>query len=69
MLEFGIILIGTGLIVLLYGRRMVSSANKMASQNSSLGKEYSKLVKRGMRVLDIVGITLIVLGIIMATIR
>ncbi len=85
MLELGLILIGTGLIVLLAGRAMVNSTNKTVDDSrryqdmltgfqndhdeSRTENDFKKLVKRTMKILYAVGATLIGLGILLLLIN
>lgn len=81
MLELGLILIGTGIIVIGSGRAMTRSTKKMMSSSryykeqedieaqhktsTKTEEEFSSLVQKSMIILTVVGMTCIGLGILL----
>lgn len=81
----GIILIGTGIMVMLSGLKIIRSTHKIVKTNTLLvdyqpseeqqerdrktEDEYKKLVKKSMRVLYVVGMTCILVGILMILLK
>jgi len=81
LIELGIILIGTGLIIIIGARVMIRSTKKTAGksiyyndvddietqqkQASKTEKELTDMVKRSMRILYVVGMTCMGLGMLL----
>lgn len=77
----GVILIVTGIMVFLSGYKIIRSTHKMVRTNTILPdyqpseqqqrrdekteQEYKKLVKKGMKILYVVGVTCMLVGILM----
>jgi hypothetical protein len=83
--ELGIILIGTGLIVIVAAKAMINSTKKVVKKSTFLNgdndlkepdrvatrteREFTEMVKKSMGVLYIVGITCVLLGILLIAFR